>query len=74
MRAALESAGVKVVALTEAESKFGAVETRQKHGAAPTYSSITGKQSTEFVVTLPNFGDERAIADALTMAHSRCLS
>src|SRR5260370_28665057 len=28
MRATLELAGVKVVALTEAESKFGAVETR----------------------------------------------
>jgi len=68
MRAALESAGVKVVALTEAESKFGAVETRQDaHRCADLF-----KQHREaidgIVVTLPNFGDERAIADALRMA------
>src|SRR5213078_1151889 len=30
MKAALETAGVDVIALTEAESKFGAVETRQE--------------------------------------------
>jgi L-fucose isomerase-like protein len=68
MRSALESVGVKVVALTEADSKFGAVETRQEaHRCADLFKkhrdTIDG-----VVVTLPNFGDERAIADTLRLA------
>ena len=65
----LEAAGVKVIALTEAESKGGAVETRpEAHRCAELFKkhreSIDG-----IVITLPNFGDERAIADTLRMAN-----
>jgi L-fucose isomerase-like protein len=68
MRAALESAGVKVVALTEAESKFGAVETRQEARRCADLFKHHREAIDGVVVTLPNFGDERAIADTLRMA------
>src|SRR5437879_3088433 len=68
MRAALESAGVKVVALTEAESKFGAVESRQEARRCADLFKRHRETIDGIVVTLPNFGDERAIADTLRMA------
>src|SRR6266478_1165348 len=68
MRAALESAGVKVMALTEAESKFGAVETRQEARRCADLFKHHREAIDGIVVTLPNFGDERAIADTLRMA------
>src|SRR5207245_8886894 len=68
MRAALESAGVNVVVLTEAESKFGAVETRQEARRCADLFKQHRDSIDGIVVTLPNFGDERAIADALRMA------
>ena len=68
MRAALESAGAKVVALTEAESKFGAVETRQEARRCADLFKKHREAIDGIVVTLPNFGDERAIADTLRMA------
>jgi len=68
MRAALESAGVKVIALTEAESKFGAVESRQEARRCADLFKRHRETIDGIVVTLPNFGDERAIADTLRMA------
>jgi L-fucose isomerase-like protein len=68
MRAALESVGAKVVALTEAESKFGAVETRQDAHRCADLFKRHREDIDGVVVTLPNFGDERAIADTLRMA------
>jgi L-fucose isomerase-like protein len=68
MGAALESAGVKVVALTEADSKFGAVETRQEARRCADLFKHHREAIDGVVVTLPNFGDERAIADTLRMA------
>src|SRR2546425_2207459 len=68
MKAALESAGVKVVALTEADSKFGAVETRLEARRCADLFKKNRESIDGIVVTLPNFGDERAIADTLRMA------
>src|ERR1700694_3669040 len=68
MRAALESAGVKVIALTEPESKFGAVETRQEARRCADLFRHHREAIDGIVVTLPNLGDERPIADALRMA------
>jgi L-fucose isomerase-like protein len=68
MRATLEFAGVKVIALTEAESKFGAVETRQEARRCADLFKQHRDAIDGIVVTLPNFGDERAIADTLRMA------
>src|SRR5258708_33779356 len=68
MRAVLESAGVKVVALTEAESKFGAVETRLGARRCADLFKHHREAIDGIVVTLPNFGDERAIAATLLLA------
>src|SRR5260370_14481828 len=68
MRAALETAGINVVALTEADSKFGAVETRQEARRCADLFKKHREAIDGIVVTLPNFGDERAIADTLRMA------
>jgi len=59
---------VKVVALTEAESKFGAVESRQEARRCADLFKRHRETIDGIVVTLPNFGDERAIADTLRMA------
>ena len=65
---AVEKAGFEAIALGPDDSKHGAVETRaEAAGCADLFKkhrdSITG-----VIVTLPNFGDERAIADTLRMA------
>jgi L-fucose isomerase-like protein len=64
----LEGAKVKVIALGENDSKHGAVETRPE---ARKCADLFRKHRDEIdgvIVTLPNFGDERAIADTLRMA------
>src|SRR5579859_1790034 len=68
MKAALEGAGVEVIALTEADSKYGAVETRQEAAKCAALFAQHRETMDGIVVTLPNFGDERAIADTLRMA------
>ena len=68
MKAALEKAGVTVVALTEADSKFGAVESRQEAARCAALFAKHRDTINGIVVTLPNFGDERAIADTLRLA------
>lgn len=68
MKAALEGAGVDVIALTEADSKYGAVETRQEAAKCAALFAKHREAMDGVVVTLPNFGDERAIADTLRLA------
>src|ERR1700741_3978000 len=68
MRSALESAGVNVIALTEGEAEFCAVETRQEAGRGADVFKRHRETIDGIVVTLPNFGEERPIADALRMA------
>src|SRR5499433_3029341 len=65
---ALAKAGIQAVALGPEESKYGAVET---HDEAKRCAALFKKHEKEIdgvVVTLPNFGDERAIADTLRLA------
>src|SRR5215467_1158751 len=71
MKAALEATGVSVVALTEADSKYGAVETRQEAAKCAALFSKNREAIDGVIVTLPNFGDERAIAETLRMADLR---
>ena len=69
MLAALSKAGIDAVALGESESKHGAVETYEE---AKRCAGLFRKHADEIegvIVTLPNFGDERAIADTLRLAH-----
>lgn len=65
---ALEGANAKVVALGENDSKHGAVETRQEARKCADLFRAHRDELDGIVVTLPNFGDERAIADTLRMA------
>ena len=69
--AALDACGVKSVVLGENESKFGAVETRQEAAKCAALFKRHGSEIDGIVVTLPNFGDERAIAETLRMADLR---
>jgi L-fucose isomerase-like protein len=71
MKAALEAAGVAVVMLTEADSKYGAVETRQEAAKCAALFAKNRDTIDGVIVTLPNFGDERAIAETLRMADLR---
>src|SRR5437879_10855007 len=68
MKAALEAAGVDVIVLTEADSKYGAVETREEAAKCAALFAKHREAMDGVVVTLPNFGDERAIADTLRLA------
>src|SRR5271155_5390273 len=68
MLQALQKAGYDVVALTPEQSKHGAVET---HDEARRCADLFRSKSDAIdgvVVALPNFGDERAIADTLRLA------
>src|SRR5215469_10400848 len=68
MLAALEQAGYGAVALTPQDSKFGAVETRAEATRCAELFQKHRDKIDGIIVTLPNFGDERAIADTLRMA------
>src|SRR2546430_12860119 len=69
MIAALAAKGIRPIALDENESKFGAVETRPEAARCAELFKKHREQLDGIVVTLPNFGDERAIAETLRMAN-----
>lgn len=67
----LEEEGFGVVALDEGATKFGAVETYEE---AKRCAELLKKHADEIdgvLVTLPNFGDEKAIATALRLSGLR---
>ena len=61
----LEAAGHDVVAVAADETKFGAVETRAEARRCADLFSTNRDRIDGVIVTLPNFGDERAIAETL---------
>src|SRR5450432_271404 len=61
-------AGIDVVALTPEESKYGAVETRQESRRCADLFRRNRDSIDGVIVTLPNFAEERAIADTLRWA------
>lgn len=68
MLALLKSEGYGAVAVGEQETKYGAVETRAE---AKICAEVFKKHRDEIdgvIVSLPNFGDERGVADTLHMA------
>ena len=68
MMQALQKAGFDVVAPTPEQSKYGAVETHEEaKSCAELFRSKAGVID-GVIVTLPNFGDERAIADTLRLS------
>ena len=67
----LQAADMEVVALTPEESKHGAVETREESRRCADLFKRHRDRIDGVIVTLPNFGEERAIADALRLADLR---
>jgi L-fucose isomerase-like protein len=66
---ALESAGMKAVILTPEESAHGAVET---YDEAKRCAELFRRHASEIdgiIITLPNFGEERGLADALRLSN-----
>ena len=69
MMQVLEKAGIDVVVLGPQESKHGAVETFEEAKRCAELFQSKSKLIDGVIVTLPNFGDERAIADTLRRAN-----
>ncbi len=65
---ALQKDGIDVVALGTEQSKYGAVETHEEAKRCAELFRSKAEAIDGVIVTLPNFGDERAIADALRLA------
>src|SRR6516165_3147262 len=65
---ALSRAGMNAIALGPADSKHGAVETHEEAKRCAALFKQHEKEIDGVIVTLPNFGDERAIADTLRLA------
>lgn len=63
MLAVLQAHHIDVVALTPNESKYGAVETREESRRCAELFKRNRDRIDGIIVTLPNFGEERAIAD-----------
>jgi L-fucose isomerase-like protein len=71
MLAALERAGLEAVALTPEQSRYGAVESYEEAQRCAALFRAQQDDLAGVVVTLPNFGDERAVADTLRLAGLR---
>jgi L-fucose isomerase-like protein len=65
---ALAKAGIEAVALEPSESRYGAVETYEEAKRCADLFRANSERIDGVIVTLPNFGDERAVADALRMS------
>ena len=68
MIAALQNGGYHSVVLSPEDSKHGAVEARPEAAKCAALFKQHHDEIDGIIVTLPNFGDERAIADTLRMA------
>ncbi len=71
MMQALQEAGMEVVALGAEQSRYGAVETHEEAKRCAELFRAQGERIDGVIVTLPNFGDERAIADTLRLSQLR---
>jgi len=69
MVAAIEKAGHSAVVLGPEDARHGAVESRAEAAKCADLFRKNGDKIDGIIVTLPNFGDERAIADTLRAAN-----
>src|ERR1044071_1247848 len=69
MIAALNGAGYNAICLTPEQSKYGAVETREEAKRCADLFRSYAADMDGIIVTLPNFGEERSIADTLRIAN-----
>jgi L-fucose isomerase-like protein len=67
----LHQCDMDVVALEPHQSKYGAVETHEEARHCADLFRASGDKIDGIIVTLPNFGDERAIADTIRLANLR---
>ncbi|HKW26356.1 MAG TPA: L-fucose/L-arabinose isomerase family protein [Terriglobales bacterium] len=68
MLTALSQAGMDVVVLDAQQSKYGAVETHEEAKRCAALFRANSERLDGIIVTLPNFGDERAVADTLRLS------
>jgi L-fucose isomerase-like protein len=68
----LASMGVSVIALTPEQTKLGAVETWQNAMLCGTLLREAKERIDGVLVCLPNFGDEKGVADALRLSDLTC--
>ena len=68
MMQAVERAGMSYVVLTPEQSKYGAVETHEEARRCAALFRENQDRIDGIIVSLPNFGDERAVADTLRLA------
>ncbi len=71
MVAALESMGIRPVVLTPEETAHGAVETYEDAKKCAALFQQHAADIDGIILTLPNFGEERGLADALRLANLR---
>ncbi len=64
----LENEGINVIALTPEDTKFGSVETLQDAQKCADLFKQHAAEINGIIVTLPNFGDERGVANTLRFA------
>jgi L-fucose isomerase-like protein len=64
----LQAAGIDAVVLGPEQSKHGAVETHEEAKRCAALFRGASERIEGVIVSLPNFGDERAIADTLRLA------
>lgn len=68
MIAAVEGAGYGAVCLTPEQSKYGAVESREDAKRCAALFKENKDKIAGIIVTLPNFGEERTLVEAIRMA------
>ena len=71
MIAALEAAGIKPIVLTPEVTAHGAVETYEDAKKCAALFKQHAAEIDGIIITLPNFGEERGLADALRLADLR---
>jgi L-fucose isomerase-like protein len=69
MVAALESVGIKAVVLSPEETAHGAVESYEDAKKCAALFKQHASEVDGLIITLPNFGEERGLADAIRLAN-----
>ncbi len=69
--AALEAAGIKPIVLSPEETAHGAVETYEDARRCAELFKKHANEIDGIIITLPNFGEERGLADTLRLADLR---
>ncbi|HMG03435.1 MAG TPA: L-fucose/L-arabinose isomerase family protein [Edaphobacter sp.] len=69
MIAALERQGHKAIVVTPEQTAFGAVETYAEARICAELFQSHAREIDGIIVTLPNFGEERGLADAIRLAN-----